>query len=153
MNYLMVKNYSLKIIIIFLILLIMIYTLEKLLNIPIDGVFKTMSNIKTKQEYIIRDLGLLTTEDKNKYFIKSNKFKYDDKPEITSNNSYSQKKRILEVPVFSLVKLPNLKFQNIDIEYDIELMGSKDKKVFGLNQPLNTNLPNNLKFKITLESK
>ena len=131
----------------------MIYTLEKLLNIPIDGVFKTMTNIKTKQEYIIRDLGLVKTEDKNKYFIKSNKFKYEDTPEITSNYSYSQKKKILEVPIFSLVKLPNLKLQNIEIEYDIELMGSKDKKVFGLNQPLNTNLSNNLKFQITLESK
>jgi hypothetical protein len=129
------------------------YTLEKLLIIPIDGVFKTMTNIKNKQEYLIRDFGLLSTEDKNKYFIKTNKFKYDDQPEITSNNSYIQEKKILEVPIFSLVKLPNFKFQNVEIEYDIEMIGSKNKKVCGLNQPISTNLPNNLNFKITLETK
>ena len=128
------------------------YTLEKLLIIPIDGVFKTITNIKNKQEYLIRDFGLLTTEDKNEYFIKTNKFKYDDQPEITSNDSYIQQKKILEVPIFSLVKLPNLKFQNVEIEYDIEMIGSKNKKVYGLNQPISTNLPNNLNFKITLET-
>ena len=128
------------------------YTLEKLLIIPIDGVFKTITNIKNKQEYLIRDFGLLSTEDKNEYFIKTNKFKYDDQPEITSNNSYIQQKKILEVPFFSLVKLPNLKFQNVEIEYDIEMIGSKNKKVYGLNQPISTNLPNNLNFKITLET-
>ena len=129
------------------------YTLEKLLIIPIDGVFKTITNIKNKQEYLIRDFGLLSTEDKNEYFIKTNKFKYDDQPEITSNNSYIQQKKILEVPIFSLVKLPNLKFQNVEIEYDIEMIGSKNKKVYGLNQPISTKLPNNLNFKITLETK
>jgi len=129
------------------------YTLEKLLIIPIDGVFKTITNIKNKQEYLIRDFGLLSTTDRNKYFIKTNKFKYDDQAEITTNNSYIQNKKILEVPIFSLVKLPNLKFKNIEIEYDIEIIGSKDKKVYGLNQPISTNFPNNLNFKITLETK
>lgn len=128
------------------------YTLEKLLFIPIDGVFKTISNIKNKQEYLVRDFGLITSEDKNNYFLKTNKFKYEDQPEITKNNSYSQKKKILEVPLISMVKLPNLNFQNVEIEYDIEVIGTKDKKVYGLNQPISRNFPNNLKFQITLES-
>lgn len=129
------------------------YSLEKLLIIPIDGIFKTVTNLKNRQDYIIRDIGLLTTQDKNNYYIKTNKFKYDDQPLITSNNSYIQKNKILEVPTLSLVKLPNLQFQNIEIEYDIEMIGSKNKKVYGMNQPVSKNLPNNLNFKLTLESK
>jgi hypothetical protein len=129
------------------------YSLEKLLIIPIDGIFKTITNLKNKQEFIIRDIGLLTTQDKNNYYIKTNKFKYDDQPIITSNDSYIQEKKIMEVPTLSLVKLPNLKFNNIEIKYDIEMVGSKNKKVYGMNQPVSKNLPNNLNFKITLESK
>ena len=132
----------------------MYLSLEKIINIPIDGIFKSVKNIRNKQEKIIKDIGYIRTNiDLEEYEIKTNKFKFDQNKQLTDNHSYIINKQYIEVPLLSLVKLPNINLENVEIEYDIEIMGCKDKKIFCINQPLpNKTFPNNLNFKVTLES-
>ena len=132
----------------------MYLSLEKIINIPIDGIFKSVKNIRSKQENIIKDIGYIRTNiDQEEYKIKTNKFKFDQNKKITDNQSYIINKGHFEVPLVSLVRLPNINLENVEIEYDIEIMGCKDKKILCINQPLpNKDFHNNLNFKVTLES-
>lgn len=129
------------------------FTLEKILDIPIEGISKSINNIKNKQEKIINDIGCSQINDKE-FLLKTNKFIFNSEKKITENNSYIENKTVLEIPVLSLVRVPNINLENIDIEYNIEIMGCKDNKIYCINQPLpNNSFPNNLKFNVLLESK
>ena len=132
----------------------MYLTLEKIINIPIDGIFKSVKKIRKKQESIIKDIGYIQTKtDQEEYQIKTNKFKFDHNKQITDNQSYTINKESLEIPLVSLVRLPNINLENVEIEYDVEIMGCKEKNIFCINQPLpNSKFPSNLNFKVTLES-
>lgn len=130
------------------------YTLEKLLEIPVEGLTKTINKIKNKQDFIIKDIGLTNVKSKNEeYILKQKKILFEKNVEITDNNSYFVNKNLIDVPVFSLINLPNFDLTNIDLEYDVEIMGSKNKKMYCANQPITGEYVNNLKFNITFESK
>jgi hypothetical protein len=128
-------------------------TLEKILNIPIEGISKSINNIKNKQYRVIKEVGCTQINDKE-YLLKTNKFIFDNEKKITENNSYIENKTVLEIPVLSLIRIPNINLENVEIEYDVEMMGCRNDKIYCINQPLpNNNFPNNLKFNILLESK
>ena len=76
----------------------MYLTLEKIINIPIDGIFKSVKKIRKKQESIIKDIGYIQTKtDQEEYQIKTNKFKFDHNKQITDNQSYTINKESLEI--------------------------------------------------------
>ena len=128
-------------------------TLEKILNIPIEGISKSINNIKNKQYRVIKEVGCTQINDKE-YLLKTKKFIFDNEKKITENNSYIENKTVLEIPVLSLIRIPNINLENVEIEYDVEMMGCRNDKIYCINQPLpNNNFPNNLKFNILLESK
>ena len=130
------------------------YTLEKLLEIPVDGLTKTINKIKNKQDFIIKDFGLINVKSKsNEYTLNQKKILYEKNIEITDNNSFIVNKNLIDVPIFSLINIPNFDITNIDLEYDVEIMGSKNKKMYCANQPITGKYVNNLKFNITFESK
>ena len=130
-----------------------VLTLNKIVEIPINGLLKSYRNINLLQKDIITDIGMIKENSKDEYILKKTNFEINGEKEITYNQSYIIKKKRLEVPSISLINLPNIDINNTNIEFDIEILGSYKKKIYYTNQPIPNNYYNNLNIQINIESK